>query len=250
MENQQLPLKEKEGRIERIEKVGESIYRYTVSIEAEDIPQFCYAIRLGIPGEDLTRPYSPVKVSNREVVCIIKIYPVPDGAEEIRKKMFTPNLKKLAVGDKIRILWYTRKHLIEQILNPNTKQICMVSAGTGITPMMQVLEYANGTKCPQKFINISVSSNEDTVILKGTDEYPSVRMEIHNVFVGENENTRETGLEIVKEKIKHLLHKDESTLFLVCGPDLFVKEIAGDRKGLFGGILHKLSVKEENCVKF
>lgn len=239
-------LQEKEGIIERVEEIGKSLYKYSINIGSSTFPSFCYAIRIGVYGEDLTRPYSPIRISDQTVECIIKIYPASDK----NKKMLTPLLKDLSVNDRVRIVWYTKKHPIENILSNKIDQICMISAGTGITPMMQILEHSNTVKVPHKFISIALSSDSDSVILKNSQEYPFIKTKITDILVGKKDNARKYAIDRVEHTLTQILSENKPVLFLVCGPDSFVQEIAGERKGLFGGILHKMSVHESMCVKF
>ncbi|KAI5192242.1 cytochrome-b5 reductase [Nematocida minor] len=240
-------LKEKEGVISKIEEIGPSIYKYTIGVEEESMPTLCYAVRLGVPGRTLTRPFSPVKVSSTALECIIKIYPEPADKDH---EMFTPYLSNLSVGDVLRVLWYTEKHPITEILCDTNRQVCMLSAGTGITPMMQILQCAQENKNKQSFKVVSVSSNSVYRILKSSDEYAALDLEITDIFIGRNEHSQGSGLSILRERVAQIKSAEERTVYLVCGPDSFVKEVAGDRKGLYGGILHALGIPSSSCIKF
>lgn len=235
---------ETEGLIREMEEIFPSMYRLKILVEQASEPELCYAIRLGILGKSLTRPYSPVKYFQSVVDCIVKIYP-----QEEENEMFTPDLQNLGVGDKLRVLWYTPKYKITDILAEANRMIYMISAGTGATPMMQILEHANERKNISKFVYIGLSRNINQKILKSAAVYPSLNLAVIDIFTSDDSQSRKSAI----NKIEHIItegHSISNSLYLVCGPDSFVEVLSGKRKGTYGRVLMKLGVPEGNCIKF
>ncbi|KAH9385234.1 cytochrome-b5 reductase [Nematocida major] len=236
------------GVITAIEEVATDIYKYTIYVGEAPAPDLCYAIRLGVPGRGVTRPFSPVKYKNSLVECIIKIYPCDAGKED---SMFTPNLRKLLVGAELTVLWYTPKYSIAQILRSECPPVCMISAGTGITPMLQILQHASDTKSRCAFFLINVcESSQHNILGRHKGEYGSLDVSLQSNFTDGKD--RAYVLENLKNMIldRHEKRPQKDTIYLVCGPDSFVSALAGERKGAYGGILMQLGVPEAQCFKF
>ncbi|KAI5136215.1 cytochrome-b5 reductase [Nematocida ausubeli] len=234
---------EKRGIIKEIRQIGISLCTYLVDIGEESFPPLCYAIRLGIVGKTLTRPYSPVSFTGSTVECIIKIYPQEEG-----KNMFTPDLEKLSVGDELRVLWYTPKYPIEEILSTKHMHVCMISAGTGITPMMQILDYAAQNRSMHKFTSIALSHSTNHQILKDSSLYSGISLECISLMSKNPDCTHAELIRKIEVLIQPLLSKD--VLYLVCGPDSFVEAVSGVRKGEYGGLLMRHNVPSSSCYKF
>ncbi|KAI5187730.1 cytochrome-b5 reductase [Nematocida homosporus] len=231
------------GVIKSIEMVGLAINEYTIGVESQEEPEFCMAVRLGIPGEVLTRPYSPVRCSGSEIVCIIKLYPLVPG-----RAQFTPALQGCSVGDILDVIWYTPKQAIGEILGSTYQDVVMVSAGTGVAPMMQVLEQANRLETKHRFLSVSFNRGVDSFILKEASRYPKVDLEIKDVVTNDSPDERERAIGQLLMYLKE--RESERTLYLVCGPDSFVERVAGPRKVAYGGLLADMGVPESRCIKF
>ncbi|OAG31276.1 hypothetical protein NEIG_02361 [Nematocida sp. ERTm5] len=267
---------EKVGIINGIECIAENIYLYKIFIGDEPSPIPFYTIRLGILGQSLTRPYSPVNFSGGIIECIIKIY-----EEDRNKEMFTPQLKKLKEGSEIRVIWYIHKYSIynthsiisnnndtvcnklynnnnteynnnsiisnnydtvcNKLYNNNNTEyntICMISAGTGITPMLQLLNHNNPTNPNFIFIYVYNSNSQKIPLINHNITYYGI---ISN-------NIQHTDIiSNIQDIIRLIINKP--VVYLVCGPDSFVYSISGERKGAYGGILKEMGVLEKDCYK-
>ncbi|KAI5168158.1 hypothetical protein NEIRO02_2434, partial [Nematocida sp. AWRm79] len=266
---------EKVGIINGIECIAENIYLYKIFIGDEPSPIPFYTVRLGILGQSLTRPYSPVNFSGGIIECIIKIY-----EEDSNKEMFTPQLKKLKEGSEIRVIWYIHKYSIynthniisnnnnticnklynnnnticnklynnnnticnklynnnntlnsthsiisnnydtvcNKLYNNNTEYntICMICAGTGITPMLQLLNHNNPTNPNFIFIYVYNSNSQKIPLISNNITYYGI---ISN-------NIQHTDIiSNIQDIIRLIINKP--VVYLVCGPDSFVYSISG-----------------------
>ncbi|OAG28803.1 cytochrome-b5 reductase [Nematocida displodere] len=220
------------------DKTAQEIRVFRIKLDKEISPVFCFAVRLGIEGHALTRPYSPISVAGRDIVCAIKIYTQIEG-----KEMLTPKIKDVKTGDFIRVLCYTKKIPISEILSPY-KDIFMISAGTGITPMMQVLFKANQLETKHLFTSVSFNSSSEMIIFRDKQIYPHLNIAVTDIV----STDREKSLQKLEALILPTI--SGTTLYLVCGTDSFVADVAGERKGAFGGMLQRLGVAPSNCQKF
>ncbi|KAI5128186.1 hypothetical protein NEPAR08_1101 [Nematocida parisii] len=266
---------EKVGIINGIECIAENIYLYKIFIGDAPSPIPFYTVRLGILGQSLTRPYSPVNFSGGVIECIIKIY-----EEAGDREMFTPQLSKLKEGSEIRVIWYIHKYSIystHSITSTNNNSICnklcnndstgystnsitstnyttvcnklydsteyntvcMISAGTGITPMLQLLNHNNPTNPNFIFIYVYNSKSQKVPLINhgNITYYDIISHNIQHTDIISN----------IQDIIRLIINKP--VVYLVCGPDSFVHSVGGDRKGAYGGILKEMGVLEKDCYK-
>ncbi|KAI5174939.1 cytochrome-b5 reductase [Nematocida sp. LUAm1] len=242
-------LKEVIGRIEKIQKINENINRYSISIPEQIDPEYAFSIRLGVPGREITRPYSPIKHINCEerthLEIIIKIYAAEPGRQQ-----FTPLLRDRSEGDAVRVLWYVKKVSFPQVIMETHKRFLFICAGTGITPILQLLTWVKEKKERKRnyaLIFFNRAKNQSIFTPEVSAEYAELDIELEEVFTDQNRNEEKKGLKRVYE----LANKEiESTLYFVCGPDSFVEEVAGPRNKAYGGILKAIDVPENQCINF
>ncbi|KAJ3315093.1 hypothetical protein HDV04_004234 [Boothiomyces sp. JEL0838] len=112
----------------------------------------------------ISRKYTPIKVVNQGYMdLVIKIY--PNGA-------MTSYLGKLCVGDKVRMRgsFAGQKVLGPAIpTNPSYKMVLMICAGSGITPMLLLIDYfikSSVTVVPPKILLLTQNSTVDDIIME------------------------------------------------------------------------------------
>ncbi|KAJ3261418.1 hypothetical protein HK103_006026 [Boothiomyces macroporosus] len=112
----------------------------------------------------ISRKYTPIKVSNQGYMeLVIKIY--KDGA-------LTPHLGQLSVGDKVRVRGYFEG---QKVLGPAVpsyppyETVLLLCAGSGITPMLLLIDYfikASVSVKPPKILLLTQNSTVDDIIME------------------------------------------------------------------------------------
>ncbi|XP_010250026.1 PREDICTED: NADH-cytochrome b5 reductase-like protein [Nelumbo nucifera] len=196
------------------------------------------------------RPYTPISDPDSKGYfdLLIKVY--PEG------KM-SQHFASLKAGDVLEV-----KGPIEKLrYTPNMKKkIGMIAGGTGLTPMLQVVEAIlknpeDNTQVSLLYANISP---EDILLKKKLDilatSHPNFK--VFYTVDKPSENWRGGKGYISKDMIlKGLPGPGDDTLILVCGPPGMMKHISGDKakdrsQGELTGLLKELGYLEEMVYKF
>ncbi|GAB4828309.1 NADH-cytochrome b-5 reductase-like protein [Ancistrocladus abbreviatus] len=196
------------------------------------------------------RPYTPISDPEAKGYfdLLIKIY--PEG------KM-SQHFAKLKAGDVVEV-----KGPIEKLKYTSNmkKHIGMIAGGTGITPMLQVIEAVlknpdDNTKVSLLYANIS----PDDILLKQKLDLLAASHPNFKVYytVDSPSNNWRGGVGYVSKDmaVKGLPHPGDDTLILVCGPPGMMKHISGDKakdrsQGELSGILKELGYTEGMVYKF
>nr|XP_048291755.1 cytochrome b5 reductase 4 isoform X4 [Myodes glareolus] len=100
-------------------------------------------LKLSVTGAEIVKPYTPVSASllsgfrepvsspNKYIYFLIKIY--PDG-------LFTPELDRLQIGDCVSVSSPEGDFKLSKL--QEVEDLFLLAAGTGFTPMVNVLNYA------------------------------------------------------------------------------------------------------------
>ncbi|XP_042415864.1 NADH-cytochrome b5 reductase-like protein isoform X2 [Zingiber officinale] len=196
------------------------------------------------------RPYTPISDpdSRGYFDLLIKVY--PEG------KM-SQHFASLKPGDIIEV-----KGPIEKLrYSPNMKRnIGMIAGGTGITPMLQVVNAIlknpdDNTQVSLIYANIS----PDDILLKNELDRLSASYANFKVFYTVDKPNRNWrgGIGYVSKDmvLKGLPSPGEDTLILVCGPPGLMQHISGDKakdrsQGELTGILKDAGYTEDMVYKF
>ncbi|KAG4930179.1 hypothetical protein AAZX31_17G112900 [Glycine max] len=196
------------------------------------------------------RPYTPISdpESNGYFDLLIKVY--PEG------KM-SQHFASLKPGDVVEV-----KGPIEKLrYTPNMKKhIGMIAGGTGITPMLQVIEAIlrnpdDKTQISLLYANVS----PDDILLKQkldilATSHPNLK--IFYTVDNPTKNWRGGAGYISKDVVvKGLPSPSDDTLILVCGPPGMMKAISGEKakdwtQGEVSGILKEAGYTEQMVYKF
>ncbi|KAL2338347.1 hypothetical protein Fmac_012793 [Flemingia macrophylla] len=198
----------------------------------------------------VVRPYTPISdpESKGYFDLLIKVY--PEG------KM-SQHFASLKPGDVVEV-----KGPIEKLrYTPNMKQhIGMVAGGTGITPMLQVIEAI--LKNPDDTTQISLLyanvSPDDILLKQKLDILATTHPNLKIFYTVDNptKNWRGGSGYISKDMVvKGLPSPSDDTLILVCGPPGMVKQISGEKakdwtQGELSGILKEAGYTEQMVYKF
>ncbi|XP_074377756.1 NADH-cytochrome b5 reductase-like protein, partial [Apium graveolens] len=196
------------------------------------------------------RPYTPISDPDAKghFDLLIKVYP---GGK------MSQHFANLKPGDVVEV-----KGPIEKLrYTPNMKKhIGMIAGGSGITPMLQIIDAIlknsdDNTKISLQYANVS----PDDILLKKKldlleDSHPNLKM--YYTVDKPSENWRGGKGYITKDMaVKGLPAPCKDSLILVCGPPGLMNHISGDKakdrsQGELTGILKELGYTEEMVYKF
>lgn len=198
----------------------------------------------------ITRPYTPISDPDSKGYfdLLIKVY--PEG------KM-SQHFASLKPGDVVEV-----KGPIEKIkYTPNMKKrIGMIAGGSGITPMLQVVEAI--LKNPDDKTQVSLiyaNVSPDDILLKRKLDILSASHPNFRVFYTVDYPTKDWrgGSGYISKDMaeKGLPGPSEDTLVLVCGPPGMMEQVSGDKakdwsQGELTGILKEVGYTEEMVYKF
>ncbi|OVA00467.1 Oxidoreductase FAD/NAD(P)-binding [Macleaya cordata] len=198
----------------------------------------------------VVRPYTPISDPDSKGYfdLLVKIY--PEG------KM-SQHLASLKPGDMIEV-----KGPIEKLrYTPNMKKhIGMIAGGSGITPMLQIIEAI--LKNPDDKTQISLLyaniSPDDILLKQKLDILSASHPNLKIFYTVENPSTNwKGGTGYISQDMieKGLPSPSEDTLILVCGPPGMMNHISGGKakdwsQGELSGILKQLGYTEEMVYKF
>lgn len=202
-----------------------------------------------IDGEDVIRPYTPVDTHGDGVIHFL--------IKEYSTGKMTKHLSGLKPGDSIDI----KGPLPKLPYKPNMKKkISMIAGGTGITPMMQVINavLANPEdKTELKLIFANVS-HEDRLMSEWLDELAANHKNFSVEYVLEKPPKDWTGGagRVTEELLKKSLPPpSDDSMVLVCGPPGMMKAISGEKtkdfqQGEVDGALKALNYNASQVFKF
>lgn len=196
------------------------------------------------------RPYTPISDPNAKGYfdLLIKVY--PEG------KM-SQHFASLKPGDVVEV-----KGPIEKLrYSPNMKKhIGMIAGGTGITPMLQIIDAIlknpdDNTQVSLLYANVSP---DDILLKKKLDVLAASNPNLKIFYTVDNPTKDWLGGKgyISKDMVvKGLPSPSDDTLILVCGPPGLMKHISGDKakdrsQGQLTGILKELGYTEDMVYKF
>lgn len=204
-------------------------------------------------GSNVVRPYTPVSDpdSKGEFELVIKSYPEGKMSKHIHelKEGETLSFK----GPIIKYQWQPNLH----------KEITLIGAGTGITPLYQLIHAINKDSSDKTKVNLFYGNvNEKDILLK--DEIDAIakakpqQFKIH-YFLDKplsSSWTGETGY-ITEDFIKanSPAASQENVKVFICGPPPFYKAISGGKvsptdQGEVDGALKNLGFNKDQVFKF
>jgi cytochrome-b5 reductase len=226
---------------------------YTVKVPGlSGMPVASYVVTkgpLGSDGKPTMRPYTPINTKANDVLeLLVKTYPT--GA-------LTPYLDKLKPGAKLEIKGPMPK--IQYKANMK-KEIGMLAGGTGITPMLQVMQkIADDPNDKTKVTLVFSNSTEDDILLKEQlDQLAAKNKNFSITYVvskpkgdWSGERGRITS-QLIKKKMPA---PGPDSLVMVCGPPGFMGAISGPKakdysQGELSGYLNSLGYKPDQVFKF
>jgi len=234
-----------------------NLYRFSLEDQSHvlgmDVAS-CLSLRVPTAAdeEEVARPYTPTTLDQEAYGyfdLVIKTYPGGKAGEYVNA---------LKVGDKVEFKGPWQKLPIETNM---VEHMGMLAAGTGITPMYQVIKQVlSDPKDTTKITLLYASRTEDDVILAPelaelASKYPD-RLKVH-YFISQPKSG-EKGVRIDKETISTLLpspQKKSSQKVFVCGPKGFYEAVSGWKgpnftQGDLTGYLAELGYEKDQVFKF
>jgi len=174
-----------------------------------------------------TRAYSIANAPNDkfEILIIAKI--IPDSN-------FSQYLDQLETHEEIEVQGPFGRFTLSE--KDKTKEVTLLGAGTGVAPLIGIMEYALQNKIKPHLIYCD-KTDEDLINIKQFDELTQKNKITCKILTTRDKNSKRTKgritLEYLKEKI--LTRKG---LFFVCGPPEYVNNVVG--------YLEELGIENDN----
>ncbi|XP_053317320.1 cytochrome b5 reductase 4 [Spea bombifrons] len=221
--------------------LSKSDVNYNTKLFCFELPKSCYLqvpvghhvyLKLHIAGVEVVKPYTPVsqclvlddqKTPNhysRYLYIMIKIY--PNGC-------FSPQIDHLAVGDYISISSPQGDFRMSQ--TGNVEDVFLLSAGTGITPMIQLLGHVlHNVSNLRKVKLIFFNKTEDDILWREqidklcvTDKRFEAQFVLSEPSNGWNGYKGHISLQLLSDTIRRS-ERDSKVLICICGPNGFVDQ--------------------------
>mmetsp|Transcript_71369 Transcript_71369/g.201298 ORF Transcript_71369/g.201298 Transcript_71369/m.201298 type:complete len:304 (-) Transcript_71369:3750-4661(-) len=197
------------------------------------------------------RPYTPTTGPETKGFFDLIVKKYPEGS-------MSTYLFKLDIGDKIKVMGPFPK----LTYTPNmVKRVGMIAGGTGITPMLQVLEAALPLKDDDtEFSLVYANISPEDILLK--DRLDDLADRYHNFkvyyVVEKTEQTPwDEGVGYVNSDMidRKLPPPEPGTLIMVCGPPGMMRAVCGeksspDNQGRVTGLLAKRGFRSSMVYKY
>lgn len=177
---------------------------------------------------DRYKPYTPIEVTPDHLDLLVKGY----ESGKVSSSLFA-----CKEGDRI-LLKGPREKLNVKVID-GRERIFAFAAGTGITPIYQVLKYLKDTSNNCEIVLFYANkSRQDILFKEELDELAMPGLVIHHVIENERGYLNESDLQGITAR--------PSDYVLVCGPKGFNELLLGDpsRSGSGRGLLNKFESKQ------
>lgn len=210
-------------------------------------------IQAEINGHQVMRPYTPVTLSDHKgsFDLMVKVYPAGVKEDHLRGGLMSQFLDRLKPGDTVQVIG-PRGHFVYEgrgqfeIVNgrrpPRATQLGLIAAGSGITPMLQLLRHVfddNRDQTNVMMVDVNLSE-QDIIAREELEEYAKTYknnfslchvLNILQLPEGAAETVGHGGVVYVKGPLNkdimeaHLPPPDPSTLVLCCGPPKLLGDV-------------------------
>jgi len=240
--------------IKKITNLSPNTKAYDIALPEKDSEMGCgvasFIMVKNAAGD--ARPYTPTTLNDQKgsFELVVKAYPGGKVSEY---------LHSLKVGDSIEVKGPINKLKYEVGMK---KKIAMIAGGTGITPMLQVIQEILKNPADKTQINLVFANNaEEDILLKARiDELAAKHKDQFKVtYVLSQPSASWKGEKgFVRREILEKCgfpHAGNDVLVLVCGPPPMMAAISGDKtkdykQGMVEGLLKELHFTEDMVYKF
>lgn len=200
------------------------------------------------------RPYTPVSGPREKhhIDLAIKVYP---------SGKMSQHLINLKLGQTVDIKGPIKKIDLAELAKK--KHVGMVAGGTGLTPMLQIIEEALQKKLNTQWTLLYASVSEHDIMLRDKLENLAAAHPKHfklHLLVDKAESKswpKDMQGYVTKDMLKMAMpsSSDEGSMVLVCGPPPMMNAVSGDKaedksQGELSGLLKDLGFTEKNVFKF
>ncbi|KAJ2783675.1 hypothetical protein H4R18_001585 [Coemansia javaensis] len=215
----------------------------------------CLVVRAAVDGSDkpVVRPYTPVSPRDARGYFDLVVKGYPAGK-------VSAHLHKMSPGEALEFKGPIPKYPYKA---GALKEIGMVAGGSGITPMLQLIQHILGDPSDKtKLTLIFANRSEEDIILRSTlDEYARAhpdRFRVHYVVdkASSSDWKGDVGY-ITKEMVQKYLPapSGDGVLVSACGPVPMMKIVSGPKapdfsQGDVGGIFKELGYAPSQVFKF
>ncbi|XP_052571986.1 cytochrome b5 reductase 4 isoform X2 [Peromyscus californicus insignis] len=189
-------------------------------------------LKLSVTGAEIVKPYTPVSESllsdfkepvlppNKYIYFLIKIY--PDG-------LFTPELDRLQIGDFVSVSSPEGNFKVSKL--QDVEDLFLLAAGTGFTPMVNVLNYALTSMSSLRKVKLMFfNKTEDDIIWRCQLEKLALkdkRVDVEFVLSAPSSEWSGKQGHVSPALLSEFLQRssENSRVFLcICGPTPFTDE--------------------------
>ncbi|KAM0677075.1 hypothetical protein BDAP_002366 [Binucleata daphniae] len=219
-------------------------------ISQSGIKKFPVSSFLYIYNQETKRPYTPIYVQDNKIILAIKRYP-------------KGNLSNFLYNKEMNSIIKASEPILKKEYKKEYSDVLMIAGGTGITPMLQILDYDQTTHFLVLFCNLSENDIFLNDLLGKHKNVRIVHILEHNDNVKTCEDTQMSKKEIKYGKINKEILSDLAILeneilydyTYVCGPPAFMEAVCGNKapdlsQGALKGILKELKFDETKVYKF
>eukprot|EP00048_Salpingoeca_helianthica_P015339 m.226258 g.226258 ORF g.226258 m.226258 type:complete len:289 (-) comp16904_c0_seq1:123-989(-) len=230
-----------------------SIYRFDTGSPSTKLGltvASCLVTRATIDGQEVVRPYTPISPESVSGHFDLLVKEYPTG-------VMSKHIAHLKVGDTLEMKGPFPKLKVTTNMK---KKIGMIAGGTGITPMLQVLDHvladpADTTEITLLFANVTEA---DILLKEKLDKLAKQHKRFKVVYILDNPAK---GSPHVKGRTSAALLKQympppsPDHIVLVCGPPPMMNAISGDKapdksQGELSGFLKDLGYTSDQVYKF
>lgn len=249
----------KSFKLREVYQVNHNTNRYRFDLENEQqklglTVASCLVVKapIGENGKDVVRPYTPVSDTEDRGFFDLVVKTYPQG-------VMSKHLSTLNPGDKID---FKGPFLKFEYKPNNKKKIGMIAGGSGVTPMIQVIQHIlknpnDKTEVSLLFANLSESDillkqELDALALRNKD-----RFKVHYTIDKKTTKYWNEDVGFITEDMikKYMPTPSANNQVLVCGPPGLMKHLSGEKtpdfkQGELTGLLKKMGYDENNVFKF
>lgn len=219
----------------------------------------CVVAKAQVDGKDVFRPYTPISSNLAKGYFELMIKTYPQG-------ILSKHFHSLKAGDAVEL----KGPIAKIAVTPNLKRrLGMVAGGTGIAPMLQVINAIVEDAADQTEVSlVFANATPEDILLKSTLDtlaarYPA-KLKVHYVIEAASDSVTpgkgadaNVSLGRVSPQLLSKLMPAPSadSMVFVCGPPPMMEAVSGSKakdysQGEVGGMLAGLGYKKDQVFKF
>lgn len=228
-----------------------NIYVFELDANAPlNLPVSSYVLtKAEIDGKNVIRPYTPIhQDENGTLQLLVKVYPNGNMSKKFGE---------LKVGDTLDIKGPLPKFKYEA---NKYKQIGMIAGGTGITPMLQVVEEIAKNPADKTEVTILFANQTpaDILLKEEIDALAAKHKNIKAIYTVDQAKDGFNGhVGFLNEQLikSYMPAPTNDNMVFVCGPPGMMAAISGSKapdytQGEVSGVLKNLGYSKDNVIKF